>query len=68
MGNQPTYLAFLLRLWREQHGGRFVWRASVEIPGEERRRAFADLAALFAFLEAQTGAATLNNQSDERPD
>ena len=52
--NEPTYLAYLLRLWREDHGGRFIWRASVETPGLTKRQAFADLATLFAFLEAQT--------------
>lgn len=62
----PTYLAYLLRLWREEQGGQFIWRASVEIPGEEKRRAFADLAALFAFLEAQT-AATLPDHTPGKP-
>jgi len=51
---QPTYLSYLLRLWREEHGSQFIWRASVETPGLDKRQAFADLAALFAFLEAQT--------------
>jgi hypothetical protein len=51
----PTYRSYLLRLWR----------ASVEIPGLDKRRAFADLAALFAFLEAQTRAATLDHAPDE---
>jgi hypothetical protein len=62
---QPTYLSYLLRLWREEHGGQFVWRASVEIPGEDRRRAFADLAALFAFFEAETGATSPDRGRDE---
>jgi hypothetical protein len=53
---QPTYLSYLLRLWREGHGGQFIWRASVEIPGLDKRLAFASLVALFAFLEAQTTA------------
>jgi Rps23 Pro-64 3,4-dihydroxylase Tpa1-like proline 4-hydroxylase len=53
---QPTYLSYLLRLWREEHGGQFIWRASLETPGLDKRQAFADLAALFAFLEAQAAA------------
>jgi hypothetical protein len=65
---QPAYLAYLLRLWREEHGGQFIWRASVEMPGLDKRRAFADLAALFAFLEAQThvnSPASIQNKESE---
>jgi len=49
-----TYLAYLLRLWRE--GGTAPWRATLEDPHTGRRYGFADLRGLFAFLEEQTGA------------
>lgn len=67
IGKQPHYLSYLLRLWREEHGGQFVWRASVEISGEDKRRAFANLAALFAFLETETGAAGPAEEAQQPP-
>jgi hypothetical protein len=51
---QPRYLSFLVRLWRAGHNGAALWRASVDNPHTAERHYFADLAALFAFLEAQT--------------
>ena len=48
------YYAYLLRLWPEQSGGQFVWRASLEDPHTGIRRGFANLAQLFAYLEAQS--------------
>jgi hypothetical protein len=65
---EPKYLAYLLRLWQEDHGGRFIWRASVEMPGLDKRLAFADLTALFAFLEAQTEADASANPSVTTPE
>jgi hypothetical protein len=64
---QPTYHSYLLRLWREEHGGQFIWRASLEIPGDEKRRAFADLAALFGFLAAETAATGPAEGADDVP-
>ena len=49
-----TYLAYLLRLWRE--GGTAPWRVTLEDPHTGRRHAFADLKGLFTFLGAETGA------------
>jgi hypothetical protein len=49
------YIAYLVRLWRPAGSQSPAWRASVEDPHSGARRAFADLASLFAFLEEQTG-------------
>ncbi len=49
------YRAYLVRLWRARSGGQVVWRASVEDAHTGERRAFADLAALYAFLKEETG-------------
>jgi hypothetical protein len=51
-----TYLAYLVRLWREGEGA--PWRAMVEDPHSGERRGFGDLQSLFAFLEARTGGDT----------
>lgn len=48
-----TYLAYLVRLWRDDEAS--PWRAMVEEPHTGPRRAFRDLRSLFAFLEEQTG-------------
>ena len=49
------YIAYLVRLWRPGSSQSPAWRASVEDPHSGERRAFADLASLFAFLEEQIG-------------
>ncbi len=46
------YLAFLLRLWREDKSG--PWRALLVDPHTGERRGFADLGKLFVFLQDQT--------------
>jgi hypothetical protein len=43
-----------------------IWRASVEDAHSGERRAFADLAALFAFLQAAALADQTNMQDEER--
>ena len=50
----PRHLAYLLRLWRAGNGEHVIWRASLERAYTGERRAFGSLAALFAYLEAQT--------------
>jgi hypothetical protein len=55
MNRQQNYLAYLLRLWQVTSDGNLVWRASVESPHTGERHGFADLQALFAFLEEKTG-------------
>jgi hypothetical protein len=58
MSDEQGYLAYLLRLWQITSDGNLVWRASVESPHSGERRGFADLQALFAFLEEKTGCPT----------
>lgn len=48
---QRRYLSYLLRLWQERSPT--MWRASLEDPQTGERLGFADVAQLFAFLEAQ---------------
>jgi hypothetical protein len=50
---ERDYASFLLRLWRTQEDGQFVWRASLESTVEGERLNFPRLEALLAFLEAQ---------------
>ena len=47
------YVAYLLRLWRENPEG--TWRALLENPNSGEREGFADLAELVAYLENKTG-------------
>ena len=55
MAEQPQeYQSYLLRLWRTSSREKPTWRASLESAQTGERRGFADLASLFAFLEAQT--------------
>ncbi len=54
-GEPPDYLSFMLRLWRVQGKHQWRWRVSIEnLAGE--RHGFHDLAALFTYLAAATGA------------
>lgn len=46
------YVAYLLRLWRDSAGS--PWRASVQSVQTGEKILFADLDALFTFLESQT--------------
>lgn len=48
----PSYLAYLLRLWRD--GEDATWRASLEDPHTGERANFAELQALYHFLNTQT--------------
>jgi hypothetical protein len=50
----PEYVTYLLRLWRAGGAAEAGWRAALENPHSGERRAFRDLAALFAFLEERT--------------
>jgi hypothetical protein len=51
--SRPEYQSYLLRLWRESDRG--TWRASLQSTATEQVAHFADVAALVAFLVAQTG-------------
>ena len=60
LGPPPRYRAYLLRCWAEHSpstAAPAVWRYSLEDPHTGERRAFADLAALMAYLEAETAGA-----------
>ncbi len=48
------YRSYLLRLWRVETGGGTVWRASLETVGTGERHGFAQLHALYSFLDAET--------------
>ena len=59
MTEPRRYRVYLLRLWQaEGDDGRLTWRAALEDARTGERHGFADLAGLFAFLEAQTAAWT----------
>ncbi len=53
---RPAYLSYLLRLWRAPDGDDQPWRASLQDTLTGERRGFADLGALCAFLQTETGA------------
>ncbi len=50
---QQGYLSYLLRLWETSDGEKEIWRASVERPGTGERQSFADVQALFEFLQRE---------------
>jgi hypothetical protein len=54
-GKEQRYISYMLRLWRIRSQGKRIWRASLESPLTGERWGFADLAALFAFLEKEIG-------------
>jgi hypothetical protein len=54
MNAEPRrHVSYLLRLWQTQSDGRSVWRASLEDPYSGRRRGFAGLPELLAYLEQE---------------
>ncbi len=61
---QMNYLAYLLRLWRVEEGGKSIWRASLQSPQTRERRGFASLDALFDFLQQQTDASSDLEESE----
>jgi hypothetical protein len=54
---QPDYLSYLLRLWRETAQGQTTWRASLESSLVSERQVFRSLCDLFQFLRQQTDTA-----------
>jgi len=50
----PTYLSYLLRLWRMPGQAGTGWRASLESPQGGERLGFGSLAELFTFMREQT--------------
>jgi hypothetical protein len=74
---EPDYLSYLLRLWRvngdviphrrdakSQNMAKTVWRASLESTRTRQRRGFANLDALFDFLQQQIGATGDTNRNE----
>ncbi len=55
---QPDYLSYLLRLWRERDEGKLAWRASLESAFTGKRYGFASLDNLFDFLRRLTSRQT----------
>ena len=56
MAGEQRYLAYMVRLWTVQNNDELIWRASIENAHTGKRHAFADLAGLFAFLQAAVAA------------
>jgi len=54
-GEARNYIAYLLRLWREQGGESTRWRASLQDPHSGERAGFANLEELFGYLRRETG-------------
>ena len=61
---QPNYLSYLLRLWREDGEEQNNWRASLESALTHKRYVFPSLMELFAFLQRQTGAGCNANEDE----
>lgn len=65
MVEEQRYVAYLVRLWAVHRNGDLVWRASAADTRTGERRNFADLAGLFAFLQAAvTDAPATSGQLD----
>lgn len=54
VSNEQIYRAWLVRMWPVCCDGQTIWRASVEDAHNGERHAFANLPALFTFLEEVT--------------
>jgi hypothetical protein len=54
-GEVPSYISYMLRLWREMGTASTWWRASLQDPHSGERVGFAHLDELVAFLREQTG-------------
>jgi hypothetical protein len=61
---QPDYLSYLLRLWREDGEEPTNWRASLESALTGKRHVFPCLMELFAFLQRQTVAGCDANENE----
>ena len=61
---QPNYLSYLLRLWRENDEEQNDWRASLESALTHKRHVFPSLMGLFTFLRRQTGAGCDANEGE----
>ncbi len=59
--SKREYMAYLLRLWRENRDG--AWRALLENPNTDERVGFANLNELIEFLESKTGETIVFSQT-----
>ena len=64
ISEQPDYLSYLLRLWREDGEEPTTWRVSLESALTGKRHVFPSLIELFAFLQRQTVARCDANEDD----
>ena len=53
----PIYYSYLLRLRLVDNAGQPIWRITLQAPGIEEERAFANIAALYAYLAELIGPA-----------
>ena len=60
------YFSYLLRLWQAGTGREAAWHASVEEVSTGKRRAFADLDGLLAYLREQTRVDSPPEETDTR--
>lgn len=51
--NNKSYFAYMLRLWRSGNPEKPAWHASLEDPHSREVTTFADLTALWHFLQLQ---------------
>jgi hypothetical protein len=63
---QPDYLSYLLRLWRENAKGQTAWRASLERSRTAKRQVFPSLDDLFRHLQRRTGAVFDADGNDDK--
>ena len=56
----PTYLSYLLRLWRGDES--VPWRATLKSPLTGQQHTFAGLKELVRFLEKQTGETVIDGE------
>jgi hypothetical protein len=57
MTGEPTYRAYVLRLWTADGAGAWIWHASLEEIHGPDRRVFGDVDDLCCFLRTVTGQA-----------
>jgi hypothetical protein len=55
---ERRYISYLLRLWQIESQGQLVWQASLEDSRTGKRRGFASVDALLAFLRQLTDGAS----------
>jgi len=61
----PTYLSYLLRLWRVSNDDKPLWRASLQSAETRERVGFAGLEELFDYLQQQAAIAANQMGQDQ---